>query len=173
MMRLRIALTAFLTLFAVLCGCGYHFGGETDQLPGGVKHLYVTLFDNRTPEAFLENLVTNRVIEKFARTGKITIVEDRNAADGILTGIISNYGRSAVAYNPRDSIIEYRSRVKCAAELRRVEDNSVLWKGTVSWDEEFIATVDREMTEDREALVQEAIAQRLADELYARLTENF
>ena len=167
------ALITFITLMAVLCGCAYHFGGESDQLPGGVQRLYVTLFDNRTPEAFLENLVTNRVIEKFARTGKIHIVEDRNSADGVLSGIISSYERSAVAYNQSDSIIEYRSRIKCAAELRRAEDNSVLWKGTVSWDDEFISAIDREITEGREAIAQEAIAKRLADELYARLTENF
>ena len=169
---MRILIT-FIILPALLCGCGYHFGGETDQLPGGVRHLYVTLFDNQTQEAFLENMVTNRVIEKFARTGKIHIVEDKNAADGVLSGIISNYDRNAVTYNQSDTIIEYRSRIQCAAELRRVEDNSVLWKGTVSWDDEFMATVDREITEDLEAVTQEAIAKRLADELYARLTENF
>ena len=160
-------------LVASLCGCGYHFGGETDQLPGGVRNLYVAMFDNQTPEAFLENLITNRIIEKFSRTGKILIVEDKSAADAVLSGAVTNYSRSSVAYTGDDSIIEYRSTIRCFAELRQVSDNAVLWKGSVAWNEEFTADADREMEEDREAIAQEAISERIADELYARLTENF
>ncbi len=160
-------------LLPCLFGCGYHFGGETDQLPGGVRNLYVAMFDNQTKEAFLENLVTNRVIEKFARTGKIFIVEDKSVADGVLSGVITGYSRNAVAYSDDDSIIEYRSYIDCSAELRRVSDNVVLWKGAVSWNEEFSSDTDREAQEDNEAQAQEAISKRLADELYARLTENF
>jgi hypothetical protein len=156
-----------------LFGCGYHFGGETDQLPGGIRNLYIAMFDNQTSEAFLENPITNRVIEKFARTGKISIVEDRNDAEGVLSGVITGYSRKAVAYNQDDDIVEYRSDITVTAELRQVADNTVLWKGTASWSEEFMAASDRELEQDREALAQAAIARRLADELYARLTENF
>ena len=169
MMRLIL----FLLVGFSLCGCGYHFAGETDQLPGGIRNLYVELFDNQTREAFLENQVTNRVIEKFARTGKIDIVEDPGKADGILSGVISSYGRDAVAYDQGDSIVEYRSRIGCTAELRKAGDRSVLWKGTVFWDQEYSSSDDRGAEEDAEAFAQEAVAKRLADELYSRMTENF
>lgn len=169
-MRLSIVLSVLIFL---LCGCGYHFGGVSDQLPGNIHYLYVGLFDNQTSEAFLENLVTDRVIEKFARTGKISIVEDPAKADAILSGVISAYSRDALAYRSDDSIAEYGSRIGVSAMLRKAGDHSVLWKGTVYWDEEFSAATDREAEEDAEAMAQEAVAARLADELYSRLTENF
>jgi hypothetical protein len=118
-------------------------------------------------------MVTNRVIEKLSRTGDLTIVEDPALAEAVLSGVISSYGRWAVAYDRDDEIVEYRSRIGCSAELRQTADSRVLWKGTVYWDEEFAAAGDPADEEDAESLAQDAVARRLADQLYARLTENF
>jgi outer membrane lipopolysaccharide assembly protein LptE/RlpB len=163
----------FSFLVFLLCGCGYHVGGAADQLPGDIRTLYVKLFDNQTAEAFLENLVTNRVIEKLSRTADLAIVEDPDQADAVLSGVISSYGRGAVAYDRDDEIVEYRSHIGCSSELRQTADGTVLWKGTVYWDEEFSAAADPADEEDAESLAQEAVARRLADQLYARLTQNF
>ncbi|NLC70555.1 MAG: hypothetical protein GX751_04255 [Desulfuromonadaceae bacterium] len=164
-----------LFLLAGLFGCGYHLpGGQGDRLPEGVRVIYVAFFENRTSEPFLENLVSNAVIRRFSKALNVEVVEDPKAAEAILSGTVSSYMSSASAYSGReDDITEYRSSITCQAVLRSVGDNRVLWKGSASWSDEYQASFDRGLEESGEALAQKDISERLAEELYNRITANF
>jgi outer membrane lipopolysaccharide assembly protein LptE/RlpB len=154
-------------------GCGYHFQGRNAELPGGVKTLYVELLANTTYKPFLENEVTNAVVERFSRNPRVQIVEDRNRADAILSGTITSYGRRALSYDQDDNIAEYRAKMRLKAVLRRADNAEALWKGNVEWAEEYLTSSDKTLQEDRENAAILAIGQRLADELYSRMIDNF
>ena len=155
-------------------GCGYRLaGGEGDRLPEGVRVLYIPLFENRTKEPFLENLVSEAVIRRSSRALGARVAEDPKGAEAILSGTISSYSNHVTAYAGDDKITEYRSAIGCQAQLRSTVDNRVLWKGSASWRQEYRASLDRGQEESGETLAQEEISQRLADELFARVTENF
>lgn len=167
---------AGLGIFCLLlvAGCGYHLaGGEGDRLPEGVRTLYIPLFENRTKEPFLENLVSEAVIRRFARALAIEVTENPKRADAVLSGVITSYSSHPMAYGRDDDITEYFSVISCLATLRSVQDNRVLWKGSVFWQQEYQASFDRGLEESGEALAQEEISVRLADELFTRITENF
>ena len=174
MIQRSCTVLALLFLMAVW-GCGYHLpGGEGDRLPGGVRVIYIALFDNRTSEPFLENLVSNAVIQRFSRALNVEVVEDPKAAEAILSGTVSAYRSSASAYSGReDDITESRTSITCQAVLRAVEDNRVLWKGSASWSDEYQASLNRGLEESGEAISQQEISVRLADELFNRITANF
>jgi outer membrane lipopolysaccharide assembly protein LptE/RlpB len=173
MKRLSIPLLV-LCLF-LLSGCGYHLpGGEGDRLPGGVQVVCIPLFENHTSEPFLENLVSNAVIRRFSRALNVEVVEDPKAAQAILEGTISSYRSIASAYSGKDDdITEYSSTISCQATLRATGDNRVLWKGSVSWHQEYQASVDRSLEQSGEAMAQEEISERLADELFNHISANF
>jgi outer membrane lipopolysaccharide assembly protein LptE/RlpB len=168
----RLLLVASLLLMLPV-GCGYRLQGRNAELPGGVKTLYVELLANETYKPFLENEVTNAVVERFSRNPRVQIVEDRNRADAILSGTITSYGRRALSYDQDDDIAEYRAKMRLEAVLRRVDNAEALWKGDVEWAEEYLTSSDKTLQEDRENAAILAIGQRLADELYSRMIDNF
>ncbi len=154
-----------------LLGCGYT---PVALGPGiGVKTLFIEPMDNRTAEPFLDRLVTNSLIERFGRDSRLTLVKNRNIAEAILAGSVNSYSRSSVSYDKKDKIREYRSIMTVNASLRRVADNKILWKDNVSWTEESMNRSDRSKQEDNETAAIQKITERLAEQLYNRLQENF
>ena len=172
-MRTKILFALAGMLLLILAGCGYQLQGRNDRLPGEVRTLYVQLMENRTLEPFLENAVTNAVVERFARNHHMEIVEDRNQADAILSGTITHYRNHSISYNRTDNIAEYRSEIVLEAGLRRAKDAVVLWKGSVKWAEEYSTSPNKVLQDDRENAAIELISERLADELYSRINDDF
>jgi outer membrane lipopolysaccharide assembly protein LptE/RlpB len=170
MMRRLVFLFGTLLL---LWGCGYHLPGQGGTLPPEIETLHIELFSNRTSEPFLENQVTDFVTDQFARRRMLRLVEDPAQADAVLTGSVTAYSAVPVSYDRNDRITEYRSTMEISATLRRADVGEVLWKGNVSWTEEYPASLDKMAQEDEEAAAIEVISERLAEELYFRITENF
>lgn len=166
-------LSLLLTALLLLAGCGYHLPGRSSDLPPEVQTLYIELFSNRTAEPFLENSLTDRVTDRFARTRSLRLVERRDRADAVLSGVVTSYTTSPISYDRRDVITEYRSIMTIAVTLRQTKDDRVLWKGNVDWSEEYPANLDKSAQEDNEAAAIEVIVDRLSQELYFRITENF
>lgn len=167
----RLILVWMLPFF--LGGCGYHFSGQANNLPPEIRSLYIELFANRTTEPFLENLITNQVTEEFARSRSLHLTEDRTPSDAVLSGTVSAYSTSPISFGRNDEITEYRSDMTVDAVLFRTSDGKTLWKGNLSWTEEYPSNDDKAVQEDNEAEAIEVIAERLAEELYFRIVDNF
>jgi outer membrane lipopolysaccharide assembly protein LptE/RlpB len=157
----------------LLTGCGYHFSGRGSNLPSEVQSIYIELFSNRTAEPFLENSITNSVIERFARKRALRPIEKRDIADAILSGVVVGYSTSPISYDRNDVITEYRSTMTINVALRQTADDRILWKGDLDWSEEYPASLDKSVQEDNEAAAIAVIVDRLAQELYYRILENF
>jgi len=169
-MRSLFLLIAALMLLA---GCGYHFSGHGSNLPSDIHSVYVELFINQTAEPFLENRVTQRVIDRFAGKRVLRLVENKAKADAILSGAVVAYTTTPISYDRNDVITEYRSTMTISGTFRQAADDRILWKGAVNWSEEYPANIDKSVQEDNEAAAIEVISDRLAQELYFRIVENF
>ncbi|BCA80008.1 LptE family protein [Desulfuromonas sp. AOP6] len=170
---MRSALLFLVFLLFVLSGCGYQFSEKAGRFSDAENRLYIELFGNKTAEPYLEDLVTNAVVTRFARKPEMEIVESWDRADVVLTGTVTGYSISAISYGPGDRILEYRSRLSVQATLRRAVDGKALWKGQVAWDDEYPTHPDKGVQEDRESEIQGLLAERVAEELYFRILENF
>jgi outer membrane lipopolysaccharide assembly protein LptE/RlpB len=167
-----IRFVAFSLIF-LLIGCGYHFPGQGNILPGGGRTIYIPLFVNRTAEPQLENRLSSDVSEVFARNGRISQVESQQLADTVLEGIITSYESRALSYDRNDDISEYRATMTVEVKLRQVSDGRLLWQGTVSWNEDYIAANDKALQQDLEQEAIEEITRRLAEELFYRVLDDF
>lgn len=163
---------ALICLTFSLLGCGYHFSGS-QGLPGGVKTIYLPLFVNRTAEPLLENRLTAQVSELLVRQAGVVQVSDRAQAEAVLQGEVNSYSSRAIAYDSQDAISEYRSSLEISAKLRQVTDGRLLWQTTLSWDSDYPAVADRMLQEDLEAEAISESSRRLAEELLARLQDDF
>lgn len=157
----------------MLAGCGYHLPGRGNSLPPEVQSIYIELFTNRTAEPFLENRMTDTTVDWFARKRSLRVVEKREVADAVLSGVVIAYSTTPISYDRNDLITEYRSSMSIAVTLRQTADDRVIWKGNIEWSEEYPTSPDKNVQEDNEAAAIEVISDRLGQELYFRIMENF
>lgn len=162
-----------ISLLLLLVGCGYHFPGKTGALPGDVKQLYIPLFANRTAKPQLENKLSNQVSIVFGRSPKVNLVERESQAEAVLEGTIRSYSTKALSYDKNDDISEYRAIMTIDAKLRQFKDGRLLWSGTLSWDEKYIAADDKGKQYDLEGEAVDEIVQRLSEKLLSRLLDDF
>jgi outer membrane lipopolysaccharide assembly protein LptE/RlpB len=161
-----------LMVVLLLGACGYHFPGQGGSLPGGIERIHVSMFDNLTREPLLENRLTTEVIDIFSGRPNIRLVpiEDAQAE---LSGRILSYDSSSIAYQQGDQISKYRAAMVVAVRLQGVDNQRLLWDGTVRWQTEYDAAADKMLQGDDERRAQDELARRLAEEIFSRLLDDF
>jgi len=166
----------FVLVFASLLwlsACGYHLADSVTRLPQDVETLHVVLFENRTNEPYLENVVTERVIQRLQRIPELRLLPSGMTVDAVLRGSVQRYRIVVSAYDALDQPRQYRAELMIEAQLERASDGRILWRGQMLQSDEFLADPDLGRQADIERLAQGRIAVRLADDLYAMLTANF
>ncbi len=169
-MRHAAALLSFLFL---LGGCGYHVQGRGGNLPADVHTVFTGIFANKTLEPFIETVISSAVRERLIRGRLLQVVDRPFSADALLIGEVISYSSTPIAYDRSDNISRYVSQTSVSAMLQQTSTNRVLWKGLVSWSEEYPASQDRALQENYEAAAIRASSERIADELYYRLSDGF
>lgn len=166
----RIALCCCLLLAPAACGYRLEGHRETQQPR---QRLYIELFENRTSRAFVNDTLTVRVVERFARSPLFRIVESRADADLILAGALLSYVTEPVAYNRLDAIVAYRVNLEVQSTVRRAgEEGRVLWRGTRGGNSDYPANPDLALQQNAERSAVALVCERLADDLYVRVTDE-
>ena len=165
---LPVLVCALLTLVSV--GCGYRpvARGATRA---GVQSVRVDLLRNATLKPLIENILTDEVVRELARRGSMTVVASEE--DALLSGKVSGYSLGAISYTAADTVARYRVTVSAEMQLDRRQDGVVLWKGTLSRHEDFTASPDASVEKDRETAAARLACQRLAEDLFLHLIEDF
>jgi hypothetical protein len=168
---MRIALMLF---FVFLAGCGYHSPGSSDSWVGGdARILYVELFDNQTAEPYLENYITDAVVAELSRSRLVALTEEPASADVRLTGNVTDFKSSALAYGTSDQITDYRATMKVAVRLLGNDGNEVLWRDSLQRSEDYLATVNKNLQLEGERMAARQVAKRLAEDIYSSLLNSF
>ena len=152
----------------LLSACGYRFLGS-GNLPGDIEKVHVDILKNRTAETGAENIFTNAIRYEFIRQKKNA---DKETADGVLSGEIISLSYNTITHRRRHTSIERRVTVRVALELKDREGN-VLWFKVVSAREEYDVLDDKLSTEQNRTNAISELSERLAENAYYRLTDNF
>ena len=154
----------------VIAGCGYGFQGA-GSLPGDAQTVFAQLLTNRTSETGLENVFTGALIEELTRNQRAA-GEDR--ADALLSGEIVSVGTDTISRTGATTSVERRVRATLNLELTD-RSGVVIWKvRNISANAAFPVDSDSKAVTDqnrREALTQ--VAQRMAESVYSRMTDDF
>lgn len=164
----RVVLSGLLVL--LLASCGYRPLGQGD-FPDGVSSVQVVIFENRTYEPLLEDVVTNQVIEEFSRRHGMRVVTQ--GAEARLEGVVKDFRADALSYDTNDRIGQFRATVAIEAVLSSLDDGRVLWKGALSWSQNYPINTDKSVQEENEAAAVRLIAERLAQNLYYKMQQDF
>ncbi len=185
-----------------LSHCGYNWGHQTRDLPGGHKTVYVELFDNPTKELGLEADFAHALTQELERSG-FAIVTNRDSAELIIKGDIlsvdivgkgsdpnfvsKDFSGNTIATRtatPYSASFFTAYSINIAVNLRAVRsrDKQLVWQSTFSGSEAFqSARLKRQGVRSSNVLYNEArkkqtiklIAQQMMSDAFDRLTENF
>jgi hypothetical protein len=157
-------------IFVVMIwGCGYRFTGGGD-FPFQVKSIFVPVFENRTAETGIENVVTNDFIYEMTRSSKVNVVE-REVADAILWGVITSLSTETMSRSGTQMPLERRVRMFLDLKLAD-RQGKVLWASRgFSDDESYQVSPDKFSTEQRKRVAINTLSKRMAEMVYYQLTD--
>ncbi len=159
-------------IFAMITACGYQFAGRGD-LPGGIETLSVRILENRTSETGVEITFTNSLINELNRRRRGSVVEGASA-QGVLQGTIQSIVWDTVARTGVKTAAERRVYATIALNLTDLEGNE-LWKRASIRAEQAYAVVDgdKSATENNRRRAITTLSEKMAEEVYRRLTDKF
>ncbi len=157
----------------VVTGCGYHTAArDSSAIFGEGKTVNIPLFTNKTYKPTLETTLANYLVDEFARRKGLHVVIG-DTADYALTGEVLTYDMTAIAYTAIDAVSEYRATMKVAIALRKNATQSVIWKKTVSWAQDFPMSNDIAVQQNNEEAAIQEICRHLAQQIYLKTLEDF
>jgi len=173
-----------------LFGCGYRLTSDpTLTSPVSGKNIAIPLFVNKSYRANVGAILTGSMVDEFARRtgGKVT---PEKSADMVLTGTVLSYSSVPIAYSATDTIKEYRALITIEASLTEKNSQKVVWKGILSWSEDYPAvtnifaqprgmafqnnsTANNALLQNSEDAAIREIGARLAQQVYERVSSGF
>ncbi len=167
----KILLVSFVCiLFAY--GCGYQFAGKAPELGSQYKTVSIPMFTNNTTESSLEQVFTKYFREEFILNSGLPLVPS-NQADLIILGNIEGISTSVVSYREAEETRESRVTVSIKLKCIRTSNSQVVWKGNLSYYEEYFQDPDPIVTLQNRQKAIHFIAQYLAEEVHQRLAAKF
>lgn len=169
----RLIIASFLTLL-IIAGCGYTAGS---LVPGHIKTIYVESFKNETNEPDIDIEATNNIKDRFAWNGQLEIVNDKDQADSMLSGTITDYEKQPLAFGDNDEITEYRLVITVDMVFYDLINDKVIWQEEdFKVDSEYYSTLREQKFSsaqiDREKLI-ENVTDELAREVVNRTVEGW
>lgn len=173
MMFQKRKIVLLILLLILVSNCGYRFTGSGD-FPEGTQRIFIPIFENRTSESGLEKLITNDLIYEFTRNRKDILAGSADNADAVLYGIIHSIGIETISRNDPNTSAERSIRLSVDMKLV-VPEGRVIWqvKGINSNEAYNVLPENKYKTVQnrREAIAK--LSQRLAEKVFARMTDNF
>ncbi|MGD2269296.1 MAG: LPS assembly lipoprotein LptE [Desulfobacterales bacterium] len=162
-----------LVSWAVVCACGYRFVADV-TLPAGVEHIYITILDNPTSEAGIENIITHQLIAEFTRRKPRLLADRRAVADAVLSGAISSIKISTVSRRGQEIPNERRIELQLDIKLTSA-DGDELWRARslIGSQAYVIDQTNSLVTQQNKQAAVSALAEKIAERTYDGLTQNY
>jgi len=153
--------------------CGYRFTGG-GSFPAGIRSVCISTLENRTSETGAENIFTNDLIYEITRDNK-AVLTAKGKADALLSGVIKSMSIETISRKSAHSSLSLERRVTVTVDLKLTDpDGRVIWSAKgVSAKEAYDVMPDKLATEQNRRNAISALSKRLAERLYARITDDF
>ena len=165
-------LLILLVLF--VSACGYHVPGTSDSWVGGdARVVYVQLFENTTAEPYLDNYMSDALVEELSRSRLFELTENVEAAEVKIGGTVDDFTSTAISFSSSDRITDYRATMNITVRLLNLANDQVMWQGKMRRSENYSAAVNKNLQLEGERLAARQVARRLAEDIRAQLLNNF
>ena len=168
--------TVLLVLLAAfsLTTCGYRFSGS-GNFPGGVQRIFITIFENKTSEIGVENVLADAVTAEFtARANAAAVAGSRRSADAVLTGRITSVHISSISRITETVTDDARVVITVVCQLTSSDGKQIWTSGEViATDTYAVFQTDKARTDDNKTAALGRAAVRVSEKIYNKLVEDF
>lgn len=169
-----------LVALGALSSCGYSLAGKGAYLPAHIKIIGVPQFENTTPRADLDKVLTDAVVQELSSRGKYVLRPNDVGADAVLLGKIIGYTVAPVGFDagatPETTAqaSRYAIVVRARIDFKDLKQNKVLWSdGNFSFKDEYDVGDDPTTFFDQQNLSLDRLAEEFAKTLVSRILEAF
>ncbi len=120
----RVLTYCGIVLLLLWNACGYYsFSGST--LPAEMKTIALPIFDDRTSEFGIDQLLNDKLIEEFSKDNTLKISDPRSA-DSILEGVILNVRYQAGAYTAQEQVQDIKVYISVETKFTNLQNREVM-----------------------------------------------
>jgi len=158
-------------LVMLISSCGYRFAGQ-GNLPEGIRDVGITVFANRTAETGVENIVTRCLIAEFVSRG-VKVGGGSKGGHAVLSGSVESLQIHTISRSGQQTALERRVSLSVDVKLAGI-DGAIIWSVKGLTDREaYDVEPEKPGTEQNRTGAIEKLARRLAEVIYARMTDEF
>ena len=158
-------------LWFLFSACGYQFTGG-GSLPSGITSISIEMFENRTSETGVENIITNDLIYEFTIHEQV-VVTGSDKADAILTGVVKSISERTISHKGEYTSDERRVMLNLDLQLKD-RSGGIIWSAkNVSDNEAYKVSSTKQVTERNKKVAIKRLSKRLAESIYNSLTADF
>jgi hypothetical protein len=156
-------------------GCGYHVAGHSSALPSTWRTIAVPAFANKTSYYRIEQVFTEATIHELLARTKYRIIQDPDAADGVLHGEITKLETAPLLFNQQtEQVTTVLVTVHAKISLvDRVTQKTVYKNDDVVLRDEYQISSDVKQFFQEENPAVRRMAADFASRAVANLLENF
>jgi hypothetical protein len=157
----------WLLAFLLLAGCA---GTQSRSIPPNVNDVYLSPIENQSSETGLENILSDMVTQQLLADGRVDLVERENA-QVVLIGTITNYQRIPLIYNDQDIVQQYKVRVEMDITLKDPKTGEILNQFDNIFRETTYSDINPPI--ETEFSAQERVLRKLARDVVSVMVEGW
>jgi outer membrane lipopolysaccharide assembly protein LptE/RlpB len=174
MKRQWLYAAALLAAAGSASGCGYALVGRGANLPADIKSVYLRPFENQTPRAQVEQILTRALAEELVTRHRFAVVSDVAQADAELQGAVQSFGVTPVTFDEQGRATEYEISIVARVAFKRTGSDDLLWSNErYLFRDNYPIEVSESGYFDRETLAIEQVADKFAETMVSDLLEGF
>jgi outer membrane lipopolysaccharide assembly protein LptE/RlpB len=167
----RGILAICLATLLLLTGCGYRLSGG-GPFPFNIKRLAVDVFENRTRETGLETTVTNDLVYEITRSRQVELVR-KDGADAVMVGVLKSLSDDTISRSGTITANERRVVLTVDVRLEGPDGQALRRVDGLVENEAYAVGSSSAGTEANRKAALAVLSRRLAEKIYARMTEDF
>jgi len=159
-------------LVFVLSSCGYRLRG-TQELKPGLNTVAIMPVINNTFESQIENDLYNALVDEFAQSKNLSVVDVANA-DLLVAATVVAVENYSISYSQDDKTYEYRVVMTIDAEVKEKAGDKILWRRSGLQEvEEYKASTEPLTIDRRKQVALRRICKVLAEDIHDGLFTGF
>jgi outer membrane lipopolysaccharide assembly protein LptE/RlpB len=116
-----------LSLAAMISSCGYGFT-QNSFLPADIHSVYIDTFVNRSRDVGIEKELTTALRSEFYRRGTLRVVDNPEAADAIISGVVRQLTNNVASVNRHNEVLQFEAALTVDIAVRRRDPDVMLWE---------------------------------------------
>ncbi|MBN2383270.1 LptE family protein [bacterium] len=170
---LDLGLIALLILLFFQQHCGYHLVGQGISLPEYYWSMAIPVFENRTAQQDVAQIITLAIIDAFSQQGNLTIMPEEQA-NAILKGTITSYREQPQNISSGNLAQSYRIFITASVQLVNRKTGEIFWQDNkMYFSQDYEVSEQLSQTELLQIEAREQASADFADNLVSVVLEGF